>query len=338
MAIDARRRRCPSVDRASANQMRRVVAAALAVFAVAVSATTAFGWSEETHQTTGAIAWADLKARHPDALAELVTIAEAHQDYRVFAPVAAKLSPVLRERALFEWLARWPDDIRTGPEDHPKWHYELRVVHGWTGVWPFYNGTASEGFAFNYGILADPCAPAPARAKAIGWLIHIVGDIQQPLHAGHQMTADFPITDHAGKYAFVRRTPGGEVTDLHQYWDKIIERGGAALPRGETNWATALGHMWPRQRLPELARSGDPQHLFASYMDETATLARLVAYQGTFLKAAPDAAAAPVLTPRENAIALSLAERRIATSGYRIADTLANAIAAAKASRKACVR
>lgn len=315
---------------------RRSTAASLAALSLIAASSTAFGWSEETHQTTGAIAWADLKARHPDMLAELLRIAAHHPDARLFAPHAARLSPEMRERAMFEWLGRWPDDIRKGPEDHPKWHYEVRVVHGWTWVWPFHNGTASEGFAFNYGILADPCAAPAARAKAIGWLIHITGDIQQPLHAGHQMTGTYRLTDRAGELAFVRRAPGSEPTNLHQFWDKMMEKSGVTLPKGEDNWATALGRMWPRSRLPELGRKGDPQALFASYLDETSVLARKVAYQGTFLAATPDPTAAPVLTPRENALTLALAERRIATSGYRIADVLATAMDSARHREKTC--
>lgn len=112
----------------------------------------------------------------------------------------------MQDRALLEWLARWPDDIRGSIDDQPKWHYQLEVVSGRTWLWPIYNGDASGGFAFNYARLANPCAPSAQRAKAIGWLIHIVGDIQQPLHAGHQMTAQYALTDRAGELAFVRRT------------------------------------------------------------------------------------------------------------------------------------
>lgn len=303
---------------------RRLLAVAIAVGALAPSAP-AWSWSEETHQTTGAIAWADLKARNPQALAALLALAPSHPDYPLFAKAARRLSAELRERALFEWLARWPDDIRTGPYDQPKWHYELRVVYGRTNLWPFINGTASEGFSANYALLANRCAAPAARAMAIGWLIHIIGDVQQPLHAGHQMTSEYNLTDRAGELAFVRRKPGGEPTNLHQYWDKTMERSGVTLPAGEPDWATALTHIWPRARLPELNRSGAAQAVFASYLDESAELARLVAYRGTYLKATPDPAKAPVVSEVENRVALALAERRIATGGYRIADILARA-------------
>ena len=319
----------------SPRNSRRLLVVAIAAGTLVFGAP-AWSWSEETHQTTGAIAWADLKARDPQALAALLTLAPSHPDYPLFAKAARRLSADMRERALFEWLARWPDDIRTGPYDQPKWHYELRVVYGQTSLWPFRNGTASEGFATNYALLADRCASPPARAMAIGWLIHIIGDVQQPLHAGHQLTGDYSMTDRAGELAFVRRKPDGEPTNLHQYWDKTMERSGVVLPAGASDWATALARIWPRARLPELTRQGSPQEVFASYLDESAELARLVAYRGTFLKASPDPALAPVVSDRENRVTLELAKRRIATSGYRIADVLARATKAATPSNQAC--
>ncbi len=315
-------------------RLRLALVAALLIAPVAP----AWSWSEETHQTTGAIAWADLKSRDPQALAALLALAPSHPHYPLFAQAAANLSGDMRERALFEWLSRWPDDIRTSAYDQPKWHYELRVVYGRTSLWPFTNGTASEGFFVNYGLLADACAAPASRAIAIGWLIHIVGDIQQPLHAGHQLTSAFNMTDRAGELAFVRREAGAEPTNLHQYWDKMMERSGVALPPGEADWANALATMWPRARLPELSRAGEPAILFASYLDETATLARLVAYQGTYLSASAVPAAAPVVSLTENRIALALAERRIATSGYRIADMLGRATQSAAAAQNSCPR
>lgn len=315
--------------------MRRLLAG-LAALAAALSASSAQAWSEPTHQVTGAIAWHDLKARHPAELTELLGLIRQHQDYARFQPHFAALTPELQERAAFEVLGRWPDDIRGGPEDHPEWHYQLRVVSGRTWLWPFENGNAAFGFGTNYAKLANPCAPASERAKAIGWLIHIVGDIQQPLHAGHQMTEVYSATDRAGQLAHVKR-PDGVVTDLHQFWDQTLEKSGVELPAGQDGWTEALIAMWPRERLARvLTREGEPQVLFDSYLDESAELARLVGYQGTFLRATLDPVASPTVTQAEQAQAIALAQRRIATGGYRIADLLSRAIKDAKAATWTC--
>ena len=304
----------------------RALPAFLAAAAALLPAGSALGWSIPTHQATGAIAWADLAQRDPPALDELAKIARALPYYPFLERAAAQLPPAERQRALFEFLARWPDDIRRGPEDHPAWHYELRVVSGRTWLWPFHNGQASEAFALNYRRLADPCAPAAERARGLAWLIHIVGDVQQPLHAGHQMTARFPGTDRAGSVSFIRRQPGGAPSSLHDYWDDILDpaRGGG-LPQ-------AVAAQWPRSRLPELART----KAFAGYLDESAALAGTVAYQGSFLAASAAPAAAPAATARENAVAEALARRRVALAGYRIADVLVAALAEAHAKKGRC--
>lgn len=300
--------------------------AILAAVAALLPAGAALGWSIPTHQATGAIAYADLAQRNSPALDELAGIAHALPYYPFLERAAAQLPPAERQRALFEFLARWPDDIRRGPEDHPEWHYELRVVSGRTWLWPFHNGEASEAFALNYRRLADPCAPAAERARGLAWLIHIVGDVQQPLHAGHQMTTRFPGTDRAGSVAFIRRQPDGAPSSLHDYWDDILDpaRGGG-LPQ-------ALAAQWPRSRLPELAHRA----AFAGYLDESAALAGMVAYQGSFLAASAEPTAAPAATARENAVAEALARRRVALAGYRIADVLVAALAEAHAKKARC--
>lgn len=305
-------------------------AALIGALAAMLPLSAAQGWSIPTHQTTGAIAWADLAARDPQALAELADIARALPYYPFLERTAAALPPAERQRALFEFLARWPDDIRKGPEDHPDWHYELRVVSGRTWLWPFRNGKASQGFALNYARLANPCAPAADRARGLAWLIHIVGDVQQPLHAGHQMTAAFPATDRAGSISFVRRQPGGAPTDLHEYWDQILDpQRGGGLPG-------ALIREWPRARLPELGHATSPSVAFAGFLDDSAALAGMVAYRGTFLAASVDPARAPTATTQENRTAAALARRRVAVGGYRIADVLSAALAEAHARKGSC--
>jgi hypothetical protein len=307
------------------------------LFIGAVTLTTSapvLGWSEETHQTTGAIAWSDLAARNPTALRELLQIAGSHQDYPLFLQYAGTLPEPVRQRALFEWLARWPDDIRPGPESRPKWHYSLRVVHGRSWLWPVRNGQAKEGFAYNFATLANACARPVDRARAMGWIIHIVGDMQQPLHAGHQMTGSFPVTDRAGELAFVRRFADSEPVNLHQYWDKMFEQSRLSAPGGD--WAAAFANAWPRSTIAGLDRHGSAVRQFGKQVEETRILAELVAYSGTFAEARPAGEPAPLMQPAENTFSAALAGRRVATAGYRIADMLGMAVKQAEASRASC--
>lgn len=298
-----------------------VTASLLAVF----SAVPARAWSEKSHMTTGAIAFDDLSATDPVLLARLETIVAAHPHYAAIASHANGLKGPARMRVIFEWLARWPDDANGTAFEHRSWHYELRVVHGRTWLWPFRNGEASAAFDANFRTLADVKTPLRDRAVALSWLMHIVGDIQQPLHAGHQMTSTFSRTDEAGSLAYVRNSKGSAPCNLHQYWDKSLDVPGPVDATANA-WSGALEKLWPRARGAAPTYSGTPQAQFGKWLDESMQLARLVGYSGTALAATATVADAPVVTPREIHIVEALSRRRVATAGYRIADTIRMAL------------
>ena len=293
--------------------------------ALLLSGTAAHGWSEETHQTVGEMAYDDLAARNPQELAQLMQLVRQHPHYARLLTRTAGLNGAPRDRAIFGWLSRWPDDIRGTAADRPKWHYELRVVHGRTWAWPFRNGTAQGGFDGNMALLADRTAAPAHRAVAIGWLLHIIGDIQQPLHAGHQMTADFPLTDEAGSLAFVRRPTGGDALPLHQYWDKMLE----AVPRTPASaqpWRVRLTQQYGRPALRELQPIRAASASFSLWLDESLLIAQRIAYTGSFLRAVPEGQPAPTIPIRDDLRARAVTQRRVALGGYRSADALALAM------------
>ncbi len=308
--------------------MRKKITANLSIAALSIAAlypAAAMAWSEESHMTTGAIAYDDLANSDPAVLSQLEKIILAHPHYLELAAHAGGLTGAERTRVIFEWLARWPDDMNGTQFEHRSWHYELRVVYGWTWLWPFRNGDASEAFDINYRTLSDPNAPDAERAIALAWLIHIVGDIQQPLHAGHQMNGNFYLTDEAGTLAFIRKEVGGGAINLHQYWDKSIDIPGPVDATANT-WSGALPNLWPRGKISELTYPGTAPVQFGLWLDESMHLAEKVAYKGTALKATPAASDAPVATPSEFRFVQELSKRRVATAGYRIADTIKMAL------------
>ncbi len=278
-------------------------------------------WSKQSHMTTGAIAYDDLAATSPEMLKKVNGIIESHPDYEQFQEHSNGLVGADKMRAVFEWLARWADDVRGTPKDKPDLHYELRVVYGWTWLWPFRNGNASIGFDENFRTLSSSQATDRDRAVALGWLIHIIGDMHQPLHTGHQLTGEFPTTDEAGLLSFVVRTHGGTPIELHEYWDQVLDVTGSE--RATSNrWSISLQRTWPRKKISELTLySGTPQVKFGNWIDESMHLAKIF-YRDIGNKATADSVNAPSVTPHELRFTEELSKRRIATSGYRIADTI----------------
>lgn len=281
----------------------------------------AIAWSEESHMTTGAIAYDDLLRSSPDLMPEIDRILAAHPDRKALDKHLVGLEAGDLKRALFEWLARWPDDANGTPYEHRDWHYELRVINAAAWIWPFRNGNASNAFDHNYEVLSNKAAPLEDRAVALSWLLHIIGDIQQPLHAGHWMSWRFRTTDHAGTYAFVRRTKDDNATDLHQYWDKILDQPGAADATAQY-WVPQLQMEFPRSALPELNETTVPKDRYRGWIDDSFKLARIAAYQGAFLRATDTKENAPVVSRDYTIRSHYIAKRRVALGGYRIADMI----------------
>ena len=284
-------------------------------------------WSEKTHMTTGAIAFEHLMATHPELMTQIDTIIQAHPDYLVLSSHVKGLTGHARTRTLFEWLSRWADDIRETPESYPEWHYELKVVHGWTWLWPFSNGTASEAFVKNLGILSNRKAANKDRAIALSWLMHIVGDIQQPLHAGHQITAEFPLSDEAGSLAYIRTTDLATPVKLHEYIDSALDSDCANSSTSDT-CVEHLRKLWPPHKFEAFNDTNSVSDTFEIWLQESRLLARQDVYIGNFINASPLPNKGPVLSQEEQHNITELAKRRVAASGYRIAETIIYALVA----------
>lgn len=59
-----------------------------------------------------------------------------------------------------------------------------------------------------------------AKAYDLGWLLHLVGDLHQPLHAVTGVTATYPKGDVGGNDVKVQGVKGE--TELHAVWDDIL--------------------------------------------------------------------------------------------------------------------
>ncbi len=284
----------------------------------------AHAWSEETHMTTGAIAFDTLQRLNPQILADLEQIIMEHPHYNLMLRKTENLHGRAKLRVMMQWMARWPDDIRGTKYSHPEWHTELRVVYGRTWLWPFRNQSALDGLDINYRILSDKSASKKERAIAASWLLHIIGDIQQPLHAGHQMTAEFPATDEAGLLAYIYK-PDGKIINLHQYWDRMLDKSGSVQTTSDY-WSPRLQKQWPYGSKTMITYKGDINIQFSNWLDETMLIAKKFAYSGTYLRASADKDKAPIITAKEHRVAFALSKRRVVTGGYRIADTFIAAL------------
>lgn len=112
--------------------------------------------------------------------------------------------------------SNWPDFMRSDPSDFWQheagpWHY-VTVPVGKTyrevGAPP--EGDAVTALARFSATIRDPKASLAAKQLALRFIVHLVGDLHQPLHAGNG-------TDKGGNDVHV--TFMGKPTNLHALWD-----------------------------------------------------------------------------------------------------------------------
>ncbi len=171
----------------------RVFLRFLLLLAVLCAAKPALAFGPEGHQIVAGIAWRELDPA-----------ARAH--------VAA----LLGGEAMMVLQSNWADEIRDQRPGTAQWHY----VNVEIGV-PGYDAARDCRFGDcvvaqiprDAQILSDAKMPQAARAEALRFLIHFVGDIHQPLHVADRH-------DEGGNKFFV--IWHGKRISLHKIWDTDV--------------------------------------------------------------------------------------------------------------------
>lgn len=71
--------------------------------------------------------------------------------------------------------------------------------------------------------IASTTATDALKSYDLTWLIHLVGDIHQPLHATTRFTADAPSGDEGGNLVSVSCSSSADCpSELHAVWDDVL--------------------------------------------------------------------------------------------------------------------
>lgn len=160
-------------------------------------------------------------------------------------------------------------------------------------------------------MLRDPSASAEARAAHLSWMIHLVGDIHQPLHCASYFSPEFPRGDKGGNSFYVK--PNTRGIKLHSFWDGLL--GTSSKPRTQVNYGVQLRAHYPKRELRELA----PPDAKAWSLEGRSLAIDFAYLRGRLKVAADEAQAAPLPNDCSNK-AKAVAERRAALAGCRLAD------------------
>lgn len=169
-----------------------------------------------------AFAWGQLGHRVIGELAE----------ERVSGRTRAEVELILGEEDLAE-ASTWADEQRSNPA--PFWQEEAGPYHyvtvpegeSYGKVGAPAEGDALSALARFATTVRDPSAPREDKALALRFIIHIVGDVHQPLHAGNG-------EDRGGNDVKVRWF--GEETNLHSVWDSRMIEGQDLSYSEYTTW------------------------------------------------------------------------------------------------------
>jgi hypothetical protein len=241
--------------------------AAVLALALAALAPQAAAWEGAGHQVVAAIAWEAMRPETRRRAVELLAAAPAGSGLAEMAPGGAPTGEAGRRHFLL--AATWPDEVRGTDYDRATWHWVNRFWRDTPdgpvevpppGEQPKEN--VRERLQALPRTLGDPQAPAGERAVALAWLLHLVGDVHQPLHTSARITShpEERRGDRGGNRfeLHVVDPASGERTELHAYWDRLLS---ANLPRrrGESTaaWvdraATELARRHPHSSLGDLA-------------------------------------------------------------------------------------
>lgn len=289
---------------------------------------TCVAWNRAGHMVSGAMAYSALKLANPAALDAWTAVLGRHPHY--VQRWQRKLESVdAGERDQYLWMlaARWPDDVRGDEEyDKPQWHY-INYAYKPAGQ-PASVATVGPAavnivtaFRENLETLKSD-ADEPHKAVALCWLLHLVGDVHQPLHTTKLFTTDFsvPDGDRGGTLFYIRATEQAEPITLHKFWDDLIL--GSEDVRAVRNTSILLRRKYPAGGFTELSRPTAESDFRHWAETESFSLARSAVYRAGQLQGSSQRADAPVLPEGYARQSKLVAERRLSLAAWRLAALL----------------
>jgi hypothetical protein len=301
--------------------MKRILLLALLVTA---TASNSYPWGHQGHRTVAAIAYNQLTE---DERNQITAILQYHPFYEEhWRPAYKTRHPqgMTFEEFAFIRAAGWPDDVRS-EEFKDDYH---------NGTWHYVNFPVTPPNAPNTeepigtGLLLDQIdacrksvknhtskSKREHRAIMLSWLLHLVGDLHQPLHTVALVNATYPDGDHGGNFFFVRRSSTAKGEKLHGFWDNIV---GSSMEIGDAaKLADELVGMFAKTN--QMVQ-GD----FNDWANESAQLGLRSGYQfkGVSIPGGKSIKFAKTLPFGYVSAAREIAREQVALAGYRLAKMI----------------
>lgn len=264
-------------------------------------------WGPQGHRTVGAIADRMLTSQARAQVGRLLAA-----DLDKFGNPSG--------RTTLEAVSVWADEIRGTAAARGRWHYDDLPVCGRAPKAQYCpDGQCNtEQLKRLTAVLGDPHAAVRERNEALKWIVHLVGDVHQPLHAADNH-------DRGGNLVAVAlegvRTHGRE--NLHRAWDTDLVRLALAT-RGRQQPPPDIDALVQRARgLVAEAGQGTPD----AWASESNNLAKSVAYRYPGFACDRVPGGIVVLDRAYQREAESIARERLLLAGARLAGLLNQTLA-----------
>lgn len=298
---------------------RGVSALACFLLGQVLLASQALAWGPGGHMIVASIAYQQMP---PAARQQATAILQAHPEMAKWKEQLEKDHPTDPGAYFFMRASTWPDELRksNSPYDHPAWHY---IDYPLTPPdFSFVAGREPENnilFGINESekTLHDLAASPEQRAAALSWVIHLIGDLHQPLHCAELVTPQYPLPDgdRGGNLIYV--SVGGNPINLHAFWDRLPGMIFSTPFAAES--AARIERAYPPAALPDLVKDKDQ----VAWSLEGRTIAIESAYLNGKLPGTVDTKATPIqLPPDYLAKGKVIADQRLALAGYRLGTLL----------------
>ena len=301
----------------------------MAVGASLLVSSHALGWNNRGHMMVAAVAWDQLDEETQERATELLKL---NPHYKMWIKGVAADE---RDKIAFVKAATWPDFIRglvKDPDDkyeddgsdpeaspvanqnigyddknlHRYWHFaDLPFTRDGTATMPPKAPNAVTQIVKFRDTIASSTASDELKSYDLAWVLHLVGDIHQPLHATARFSSLSPTGDRGGNDVKLCEKPCKN--NLHSFWDAAGGTGNS--PTAAIKAAEELAEASSAE-----AAISDPQ----KWANESFEISKASVYRSPI-----GASNGPFeITDSYKKRARSIAEDRIALAGARLAKLL----------------
>lgn len=286
-------------------------------------------WDDAGHKTIAYIAWSQMSPEARERAFNILMSAPEDADLSVFYLQDSRPAEIKR-RELFMLASTWADIVRDRKfkarmekYHRSNWHYDdtfWTTENGQVKIVPNPDeegGKAVEKLTEFDKALKNAAVSDEEKAIALAWILHLGGDIHQPLHTSARITELEPKGDQGGNLFLLtpKDTPREQSENLHWFWDSIL---GRIIPRKDmpdTQYIPLLGdsimNKYPQGEMQNRLEIGN----FRQWQQEGVKLAMTEVFSSDLIRYET-----PSAKYRRNAFEVS--EEQMALAGYRLGAML----------------